>query len=99
MLADRARTYLAGGNRQSQIVTASSIVRRLLDEIGAADAPKSRLERQLVPLFAHRLLGDIHYIDDLKNRIGIQLSLLATLCAALGLAQACEPALRLMRLA
>ena len=99
MMADRAQAYLAGGNRRSQIVTASSIVRRLLDQIGAADAPRSRLERQLVPLFAHRMLGDIHYIDDLKNRIGIQLSVLATICAALGLAEACEPALRLIRLA
>lgn len=97
-LSDRSRSYLAGGDRKSQVITASSIVRRLLDEIGAATAHKSRLERQLVPLFAHRMLGDIHYFDDLKTRIGIQLSIVATLCAAFGLAEVCEPALRMMRL-
>ncbi len=98
LLLARSKTYLAGGNRQSQVVTASSIVSRLLDEIGAATGHRSRLERQLVPLFAHRMLGDIHYIDDLKTRIGIQLSIVATLCAALGLAEVCEPALRMLRL-
>ncbi|HTU65308.1 MAG TPA: hypothetical protein VMF52_05125 [Steroidobacteraceae bacterium] len=99
MLTERAAYYLDDRDPESQVATASSLVRKLLDSIGADQRSKIELSRTLVPLFAHRMLGDTLHINDVKNRFGIQLSVLGALVAAIGLAQAAyDSALRLMRL-
>jgi hypothetical protein len=67
--------------------------------VGAEGEEKRQLSRKLIPLFAHRMLGDTYHIDDLRTRFGIQLPLIATLCLTAGVTQAVEPALRLLRLA
>jgi hypothetical protein len=99
MLAARSADYLQGRDPRSQVATATAIVKRLLDEIGVGGEPRRTLARKLIPMFAHRMLGDTYHINDLKMRFGIQLPLLATLCLTAGLTQAFEPALRMLRLA
>jgi hypothetical protein len=98
-LPELASRYLAGRDPRSHVVTATQIVHHLLARIGADAEPAGRLARQLVPLFAHRMLGDTWHLNDLKSRVGIQLPLIATLCFTAGITQAVEPALRLLRLA
>lgn len=98
-IAARASNYLQGRDPRSQVATASAIVKRLLDEIGAAGEPRRELTRRLIPMFAHRMLGDTYHIDDLKTRFGIQLPVLATMCFTAGFTHALEPALRMLRLA
>jgi hypothetical protein len=96
-IPELASSYLAGRDPRSQVATATHIVRRLLDAIGAAGEQKRKYTRALIPLFAHRMLGDTYHINDLKTRFGLQL--IATLCITAGLTQAFEPALRMLRLA
>lgn len=98
-LAARAAVYLEGRDPRSQVATATAIVRRLLDEIGADGEPRRLLARKLIPMFAHRMLGDTHHVNDLKMRFGIDLPLLATLCFTAGAPQALETVLRMLRLA
>lgn len=98
-LAERSSNYyLKGSNRKTHISTASSIVRLLLDEIGVSDQRRLTLTKTLVPLFAHRMLGDSYFVSDIKNRLGIQLSVLAAVATTIGIAQACEPALKLFKI-
>ena len=94
LLAARASNYLEGRDPRSQVATASAIVQRLLDRIGSAGESRRVLARKLIPLFAHRMLGDTYHVNDLKMRFGIQLPLLATLCLTAGLTQAFAPARR-----
>jgi hypothetical protein len=97
LLATRATLYLNGRDERSQVATASLIVSRLLDAIGAAEDLKPRLANTLAPLFAHRMLGKIHHINDLKSRFGIQLPIVAVICATAEVVAAYEPALRVLR--
>ena len=94
-LADHASNYLDGSERNSQVATAGAIVTRLLNTIGTAERLKAPLARALIPMFAHRMLGDVEHISDIKARLGIQLPVIAVLCATLA---AYEPALRVLRL-
>jgi len=97
-LAERAAFYVRGRSPSSQVATASTIVQRLLDEIGASGELRRQLARKLIPLFAHRMLGDTTHIDDLKSRFGIQLPLIAALLLAAGLTDAVGAVLRVLRL-
>ena len=98
VLAERSKLYLQGRDPESQITTANVIVRHLFDEIGASESARARLSRTLVPLFAHRMLGDIHHINDVKTRLGIQLPMLAALCVTANLLALCDPLLKALRL-
>jgi hypothetical protein len=94
LLAARATAYLRGRDEKSQVVTANIIVSRLLDAIGTAETLKPNLVRTLTPLFAHRMLGKIHYINDMKARFGIQLPVIVAICATAEVIAAYEPAFR-----
>ena len=98
-LSERASFYVRGRDPASQVATASTIVQRLLDETGATGEAKRRLARKLIPLFAHRMLGDTTHINDLKTRFGIRLPLIAALLLTAGLANTVEPVLKMLRLA
>jgi hypothetical protein len=90
--------YLQGRNRKSQVATATVIVERLLDTMGTAAQLRPGLVHTLVPLFAHRMIGDTEYLGDIKRRIGIQLPLLIAVCTAADVVAAYEPALRHLRI-
>ena len=97
-LAERAPFYVRGRDPASQVATASTIVQRLLEETGADREAKRRLAGKLIPLFAHRMLGDTLHINDLKTRFGIQLPLIAALLLTPGLANAVAATLKMLRL-
>jgi hypothetical protein len=97
-LKEGAAAYLLGRHPASQVSTANAIVTRLLDAIGTADAVKPRLKRSLIPLFAHRMLGNTHHLNDVKTRIGIRMPMVAALLTAAEVAASYEPVLRALRL-
>jgi hypothetical protein len=97
-LSKRAAFYVQGRDPASQVATASTIVRRLLDETGAVGERNRQLARKLIPMFAHRMLGDRTYIDDLKTRFGIQLPLIAALLLTAGLCDVVDATLKVVRL-
>jgi hypothetical protein len=97
-LQEAAEAYLLGRHPRSQVTTANAIVTRLLEVIGVAEAVKPRLKRALIPLFAHRMLGHTHHLNDVKARLGIRLPLVAALVTASEVAAVCEPVLRALRL-
>jgi len=98
LLAARAADYLEGRDPRSQVATATHIVARLLEEIGADGEEKRRLTRKLIPMFAHRMLGDTYHINDLRTRFGFQLPMFAALCLGLGFADVIEPTMCMLRL-
>lgn len=98
VLAERAAFYLQGRDPKSQVATASTLVRRFLEAIGTSDQMETRLSQYLVPLFAHRMLGDTLHINDLKTRFTIHLPLVAMILGVAGMTQYLEHALRLLRL-
>lgn len=100
MLRERSRFYLERRDAESQIKTAANIVNRLLDTIGISAAARPALARTLNARFAHRMLGDVHKINDVRARFGIELSVIAALCAMsqMLLSVSYEPVLRLLRI-
>lgn len=98
LLAARAANYLEGRDPRSQVATATHIVARLLEEIGADGEEKQQLSRKLIPMFAHRMLGDTYHINDLRTRFGFQLPMFAALCLGLGFADVVEPTMCMLRL-
>jgi len=98
ILAERTTLYLHGKDSRSQVATATVIVSRLLDTIGVNESLKPQLLRRLIPLFAHRMLGDIHHINHAKTRYGIQLPILAAIVATAEVVAVYEPALKMLKL-
>lgn len=75
---DRARKYIGQKDARSQIKTATRIVERLLETLEVTERGKRRLGKRLSALVAHRMLGDIHRLNEVKLHSGIQLSTLAS---------------------
>lgn len=96
-LRDHANRYLELRQAHSQVNTATHIVARLLEALKVSDGGKRRLAKRLAALFAHRMLGDIHKLNELKLHFGIQLSLITGFVSGLPLLQGSE-ALLLLRL-
>lgn len=97
MLNDRSKHYLRGRDETNQIKTAASIVNDLLESVGAVDGIKPRLTRTLTPMFAYRMVSDVEKINDVRARLGLELSIVAALCALLEM-MAYEPLLRVLRI-
>ncbi len=98
-IATRSQHYLSGRNASSQVKTAVNIVSALLESLAIPTADRARLGKRLSPAFAHRMVGDVFRINDLRARHGIELSLLATLCALQGMSMLYEPVLKMLRIA
>jgi hypothetical protein len=82
----------------SQVKTAVNLVSALLDALAVPEPRRSALSERLVPAFAHRLVGDIFRINDVRARHGIDLSMLATVCALLQMSISYDPILRALRI-
>jgi hypothetical protein len=78
-LRTRARKYLDCHDARSQVRTASRIVTCLFDTIEATEPARRRFAKRLAALIGHRMLGDIHRLNDFKMNVGIQLSLMTLL--------------------
>jgi hypothetical protein len=98
-IVTRSQHYLTGRNPGSQVKTAVNIVSALLESLAIPTADRAWLGKRLSPAFAHRMVGDVFRINDLRARHGIELSLLATLCALQGMSLLYEPLLRMIRIA
>jgi hypothetical protein len=98
MLAERAATYLAKRDAYSQIKTAAGVVNELMERLGVAPATRGTLGKSLTALFAHRMLGDVHRINDVRARFGIDLPVIAALAAIVQVTMNYEPVLRILRL-
>ncbi len=97
-IAERSKHYLSGRNSGSQVKTAVNIVGTLLEALDVPTDDREVLRKRLSPAFAHRMVGDVFRINDLRARHGIELSLLATLCAMQGMSMLYDPILRMLRI-
>ena len=95
----RAIHYLTARDSNSQVKTAIGIVTALVDALEVAQDQKDALVRKLAPPFAHRMIGDLYRINEVRTRSGIELSLLVTICALLQVSMSHETILRALRLA
>jgi hypothetical protein len=96
-ISTRATHYLTRRIAGSQVKTAVNIVGALLDALEVQSPEREVLSRRLSASFAHRMVGDVFRINDLRQRHGIELSLLATMSALLGLTLNYEQVLRILR--
>jgi hypothetical protein len=96
-LRTRADAYLALRSPRSHVATATAIVQHLLHTLGAPEKENHLRAQRLAALLAHRMLGDIYRLNELKMQVGIQLSLVALLLTS-HLASGGETLLRAMRL-
>jgi hypothetical protein len=98
LLAARAPHYLRHRDPGSQIKTAANLVNGLMHRLGIAPMTQIHLGKSLTALFAHRMLGDTHHINEVRARFGIELPLVAALTAIVQFTVSCEPVLRTLRL-
>jgi len=95
-LRARAQKYLNLKDARSQVKTASKIVACLFDTIQANEQGQRRLGKRLPALLAHRMLTDVHRLNEVKMNFRIQLSLATALLSSACLCGG-EVALRLLR--
>jgi len=94
----RSTHYLTGRTAGSQVKTAVNIVGALLEALEVPEQDRPALTKRLSPAFAHRMVGDVFRLNDLRQRHGIELSLLASICALLGMTINYDPILRVLRI-
>ena len=97
-LRSRAEFYLALNDPRSHINTATIIVTSLVAALGISGHINRRSTKRLSALLAHRMLGDIHRLNDLKMQFGIQISFVALILSGY-ITLAGETLLRVLRLA
>lgn len=96
-IVERRGHYLATRIAGSQVKSAVNIVATLLDALELSEEQKTELTRTLAPSFAHRMVADLYHINDVRTRLGLQLSLLAMLGAMVEMSVSYESILRLLR--
>lgn len=97
-IASRAQHYLQGTVPNSRVKSAVNMVGALLDALETPEYLRPLLQERLVPAFAHRMVGDVYRLNDVRRKYGIELSLLATMCALLQLSMNYDPVLRALRI-
>jgi len=96
LLEARAAHYLRHRDPASQIKTAANLVNSFMLRLGIAPTTQVSLGKSLTALFAHRMLGDTHRIDDVRAHHDIDLPLIAVFATLVSLHA--EPVLRILRL-
>ena len=96
-LRDRAQKYLNQKDAQSQVKTASKIAACFFETVHVTKEGQRRLVRQLAALLGHRMLSDVHRLNEVKMNFRIQLSLATALLSSAYLCGG-EAALRLLRI-
>jgi hypothetical protein len=97
-IASRIDHYIARRIAGSHVKSAVNLVGALLEAMEVPADLRGRLNERLVPAFAHRLVGDTYRINDVRNRHGIDLPLLATLCGLLQMSLSYDSILRILRI-
>lgn len=98
LLSERAAHYLQHRDPVSHIKTAANLVNSLMYRLGVAPMTQISLGKSLTALFAHRMLGDTHRINEVRARFGIELPVVAALTAIVQVTMSYEPVLRILRL-
>ena len=98
LLSARADHYLRHRDASSQIRTAANLVNGLMHRLGIAPATQVSLGKSLTALFAHRMLGDTHRINEVRARFGLELPVVAALTAIVQVTMNYEPVLRILRI-
>jgi hypothetical protein len=97
-IANRSEHYLAGRVEGSQVKTAVNIVARLLEALEVPESKRSTFAKSLSPAFAHRMVGDVYHLNDVRSRLGIELSLIAALATMVHLSVSYDPILKALRI-
>jgi hypothetical protein len=97
LLSARAAHYLQHRDPVSQIKTAANLVNSLMYRLGIAPMTQVSLGKSLTALFAHRMLGDTHRINEVRARFGLELPIVAALTAIVQVTMNYEPVLRILR--
>ncbi len=95
-LQEVAQKYLKA-RHPSQVAAAAELVTTLLAELSVNDSARKRLHKRLSALFAHRMLGDIHRLNEIRMHFGIRVTALTGFLSALPLLHGVEGLLRLLR--
>jgi hypothetical protein len=96
-IVERRAHYLAMRVAGSQVKSAVNIVATLLDALELSEEQKAELTPTLAPSFAHRMVADVYHINDVRARLGLQLSLVAMVSAMLEISVSYDSILRLLR--
>jgi hypothetical protein len=96
-LQDVAQKYLKV-RHTNQVTAAAELVTTLFGELAVNDSGRRRLFKRLSALFAHRMLGDIHRLNEIRMHYGIQMTALTGFISALPLLHGVDGLLRLLRL-
>jgi hypothetical protein len=96
-VTERATHYLARRVPGSHVKSAVNMVTALLEALGVPEARRTHLTERLAPAFAHRMVGDVYRINEVRSRQGIELSMLATVSALLQITLTYDPVLRMLR--
>jgi hypothetical protein len=96
-LREAAQKYFQIPN-ENQVTAAAQLVSTLCDELKVSDSGRRRLFKRLSALFAHRMLGDVHRLNEMRIHFGIQLTAFAGVVSTLPLLHEGEGLLRLLRL-
>jgi hypothetical protein len=99
MLSARSAVYLKARDPVHQIKTAANIVNALLDTLGVSNNVRQAVAKDLTAMFVHRILGDVHRMNDVRARFGIELAVVAALSAStlVDMAISYEPVMRFIR--
>jgi hypothetical protein len=97
-VSQRAEHYLSGRVTGSQVKSAVNIVGALIDALDVPPQRRDEFARTLSPAFAHRMVGDVYRLNDLRSRFGVELSLLAAMAAMLQVSVNYDPILRALRI-
>jgi hypothetical protein len=98
LITTRAEHYFGHRVQGSQVKSAVGIVAALLDAMQVPAEMQPALKERLVPAFAHRMVGDVYRINEVRRNHGIELSLMATACALLQISVSYDAVLRALRL-
>jgi hypothetical protein len=97
-ITKRAEHYLSMRVAGSQVKTAVNFVATLLEALEVPAERRGGYSKTLAPAFAHRMVGDVYHLNDVRSRFGLQLSLLATVATMLQLSISYDPILRVFRI-
>jgi hypothetical protein len=97
-ITKRSEHYLAGRIEGSQVKTAVNIVARLLEALDVPADKRPVFAKSLSPAFAHRMVGDVYHLNDMRSRRGIELPLVAALATMLHLSMTYDPILKALRI-
>ena len=97
-ITKRAEHYLSGRVDGSQVKTAVNIVAILLEALEVPADKRPTFAKSLSPAFAHRMVGDVYHLNDLRGRLGLELSLVAALATMLHLSMTYDPILKALRI-